>query len=131
LTSYNLKSREREIAILRMLGWRIVDLKKQFIGENFILLCAAIFLGSGLTLAGLFLLGRQTVRMELPWDISARPHFLPEENSIERVVSAPLPVHFDFSIFIGGVACFFLLFLAVSLFCFRRIKKIKPNEFTV
>lgn len=28
LTLYNLKSREGEIAILRMLGWRIVDLKK-------------------------------------------------------------------------------------------------------
>ncbi|RJQ81113.1 MAG: ABC transporter permease [Desulfobacteraceae bacterium] len=130
LTIYNLKSREREIAILRMLGWRILDLKKQFIGENFILLCASILFGSGLTVAGLSLLGRQTVSMELPWDISARPHFLPEENSIERVVSANLPVHFDFSIFLFSTACFFLLFLAVSLFCFRRIKKIKPNEFT-
>ncbi|OKY76488.1 MAG: hypothetical protein BM485_04460 [Desulfobulbaceae bacterium DB1] len=36
---------------------------------------------------------------------------------------------FDFLIFILGAACFFLLFLAVSFFCFRRIKKIKPDEF--
>ncbi|MBI5556107.1 MAG: FtsX-like permease family protein [Deltaproteobacteria bacterium] len=130
LTIYNLKSREQEIAILRMLGWRILDLKKQFIGENFILLCVSILFGSALTLAGLFLLGRQTVSMELPWDISARPHFLPEENSIERVVSAPLPVHVDSFIFLAAAIGFLLLFLAVSLFCFRRIKKIKPNEFT-
>jgi len=129
LTIFNVKSREREIAILRMLGWRILDLKKQFIGENMILLCVSILSGSALTLAGLFLLGLQTVKMEIPWDISARPHFLPAENSIERLVSAPLPVHFDIFIYIAATIGFLLLFLAVSLLCFRRINKIKPSEF--
>ncbi len=129
LTAYNLKSREWEIAILRMIGWRIIDLKKQFISENLIILSVAIFVGSGLSLAGLFLLARQTISMELPWDISARPHFLPEENSIERVISAHLPVHFDPQIYLVAAIGFLLLFLAVSLFSFRRIKKIKPLEF--
>ena len=129
LTAFNLKSREREIAVLRMIGWRITDLKKQFISENLIILSVAIFVGSGLSLAGLFMLARQTISMELPWDISARPHFLPEENSIERVVSANLPVHFDPQIFLAAAIGFLLLFLAVSLFSFRRIKRIKPLEF--
>lgn len=129
LTVFNLKSREREIAVLRMIGWRIADLKKQFISENLIILSVAIFVGSGLSLAGLFMLARQTISMELPWDISARPHFLPEENSIERVVSANLPVHFDPQIFLAAAIGFLLLFLAVSLFSFRRIKRIKPLEF--
>ena len=129
LTAFNLKSREREIAVLRMIGWRIADLKKQFISENLIILSVAIFVGSGLSLAGLFMLARQTISMELPWDISARPHFLPEENSIERVVSANLPVHFDPQIFLAAAIGFLLLFLAVSLFSFRRIKRIKPLEF--
>lgn len=129
LTIFNLKSREGEIAILRMLGWRIADLKRQFIGENLLLLCLSMLFGSGLALAGIFLLGRQTVSMELPWDISARPHFLPEENSIERVVSAPLPVQFDIQVFTAAAIGFLLLFLVVSLVCFRRIKKIKPSEF--
>jgi ABC-type antimicrobial peptide transport system permease subunit len=129
LTAFNLKSREREIAILRMIGWRIADLKKQFISENLITLGVAIFVGSGLSLAGLFMLARQTISMELPWDISARPHFLPEENSIERVISANLPVHFDPQIFLATAIAFLLLFLAVSLFSFRRIKRIKPLEF--
>ncbi len=130
LTLYNLKSREGEIAILRMLGWRIRDLKQQFIGENLILLCISILFGSTLALAGLFLLGRQTVSMALPWDISARPHFLPEENNIDRMVSAPLPVHADGFIFLATIIAFLLLFLAVSLLCFQRIKKIKPSEFS-
>ena len=129
LTSFNLKSREKEIAILRMIGWRIIDLKKQFIGENLITLGVAIFVGSGLSLAGLFLLARQSISMELPWDISARPHFLPEENSIERVVSASLPVNFDPQIFLFAAVCFLIIFITVSLFSFRRIKKIKPYEY--
>lgn len=129
LTAFNLKSREQEIAILRMIGWRIIDIKKQFISENLITLGVSILTGSGLSLAGLFLLARQTISMELPWDISARPHFLPEENSIERVVSAHLPVHFDPLVFLATAIGFLILFLSVSMFSFRRIKKIKPYEY--
>jgi ABC-type lipoprotein release transport system permease subunit len=129
LTAFNLKSREQEIAILRMIGWRTIDLKKQFISENVITLVVAILAGSALSLTGLFLLARQTISMELPWDISARPHFLPEENSIERVISTHVPVHFDPQIFLGTTIGFLVLFLAVSLFSFSRIKRIKPLEF--
>ncbi len=129
LTSFNLKSREGEIAVLRMIGWRIIDLKKQFIGENLITMSVAILAGSGLSLVGLFLLARQSVSMELPWDISARPHFLPAENSIERMVSANLPVHFDPQLLITSAIGFLIIFLIVSLFSFRRIKKIKPYKY--
>lgn len=128
LTAFNLKSREQEIIILRMIGWRITDLKKQFISENLITLCASILAGTGLASIGLYFLSRQTISMELPWDISARPHFLPEENAIERIVSANLPVHFDPQIFVISTIGFLALFLAVSLFSFRRIKRIKPYE---
>jgi ABC-type antimicrobial peptide transport system permease subunit len=129
LTAFNLKSREGEIAILRIIGWRITDLRKQFISENLLTLGIAIIAGGVLSFAGLFLLARQTISMELPWDISARPHFLPEENAIERVISAHLPVHFEPRIYLASAIGFLLLFIAVSLFSFRRIKRIKPFEF--
>jgi ABC-type lipoprotein release transport system permease subunit len=122
LTAFNLKSREGEIAILRIIGWRITDLRKQFISENLLTLGIAIIAGGVLSFAGLFLLARQTISMELPWDISARPHFLPEENAIERV-------HFEPRIYLASAIGFLLLFIAVSLFSFRRIKRIKPFEF--
>jgi ABC-type antimicrobial peptide transport system permease subunit len=129
LTTFNLKSREREIAILRVIGWRITDLKKQFVYENLIILGVAILAGGFLGFVGLSILARQIIRMELPWDISARPHFLPDENSIERVISAHLPVHFDPQIFLIAAIGFLLLFLAISLISFHRIKRIKPLEF--
>lgn len=129
LTVFNLKSREREIAILRMLGWRLTDLKKQFIGENLLLLGVSIVIGNGLAAAGLALLGRQTVSMELPWDISARPHFLPAENAIERIVESRIPIHFE-PLLAAVVAVGFLgIFLAVSLVLFGRLKNIKPYDY--
>ena len=126
LTIFNIKSREQEIAILRMIGWRIVDLKKQFISENLIVLTIAIFVGSCLSLLGISLLGKQSISMELPWDISALPHFLPEENSIERVVSAELPIYFEPQLLLITTAGFILFMLAIMLLTFRKIKKIRP-----
>lgn len=130
LTLFNLKTREREIAVLRMLGWSIRDLKKQFIGENMVLLFISLIFGTCLTATGIFLLGYQTISMELPWDISARPHFLPTENAIERVVTAYLPIHFDISSFVVVIFGFLLLFLIVSLLLFHRLQKISPSEFS-
>jgi len=66
--------------------------------------------------------------MELPWDISARPHFLPEENAIQRAVTAALPIHFDAGILAITMVGFLMLSLLVSLLVFRRIKRIKPME---
>jgi len=128
LTLFNLKSRESEISILRMIGWRIADLKKQFIGENLVLLLASIALGSVFSIVGLWALSQQKITMELPWDISARPHFLPKENAIERAITAQLPVHFDASILALTAVGFLLLSLLVSALVFRRIKRIKPIE---
>lgn len=129
LTVFNLKTRQQEIAILRMLGWRLRDLKNQFLGENLLLLGLSLVAGYGLALAGIMLLARQRIAMELPWDISARPHFLPEENGIERMVEAPLPLSFDWRIFLGASLLFLLVFLGVSLVSFRRLKTINPHEF--
>ncbi len=125
---YTLKTREREISILRMIGWRISDLKKQFIGENLIILLTTLITGSVIAFLGLLGLSRVTISMELPWDISARPHFLPEENAIDRIVSARLPLELEPWIFISSALGFILLFLLISFISFGRIKRIKVYE---
>ncbi len=125
---YTLKTREWEISILRMIGWRISDLKKQFIGENMIILLTSLVIGSLMAILGLLGLSRVTISMELPWDISARPHFLPEENAIDRIVSANLPLELEPWIFVSSAAGFILLFLLISLVSFNRIKRMKVYE---
>jgi hypothetical protein len=128
MVAYNLKTREGEIAILRMIGWKVADLKRHFMGESFVMLLAALAVGNVLALIGLRALGGMKVSMELPWDISARPHFLPEENAIERVVTSNIPVHFDPVLVAALSAGFLLVFVAISWVLFGQLGNIKPCD---
>lgn len=128
MVSYNLKTREKDIALLRMLGWKLRDLKKQFLGETLLLFAGAIILGNILAFGGVRFLSGLEVSMELPWDISARPHFLPAENAIERVITSTIPITYDPMLMLVVSSGFLLVFLFISLLLLRRLKKIKPYE---
>jgi ABC-type lipoprotein release transport system permease subunit len=128
LIMFNLKTREKEISVLRMLGWKISDLKRQFIGETLVLLALSLVAGNLLALAGLGFLRTRTISMELPWDISAKPHFLPQENSIERIITAQIPIHIDWLTLVLLNAAFLGIFLAINYALFYRLKNIKPQE---
>ena len=128
LIMFNLKTREKEISVLRMLGWKIADLKRQFIGETLVLLAVSLVAGNLLALAGLGFLRTRTISMELPWDISAKPHFLPQENSIERIITAQIPIHIDWLSLVLLSAAFLGIFLAINYALFYRLRNIKPQE---
>jgi ABC-type antimicrobial peptide transport system permease subunit len=125
---FNLKTREQEIAILRMLGWKLSDLKRQFIGETLVLLLVALVVGNLLAFAGLGILGTRAISMELPWDISAKPHFLPQENSIERIVTTNIPIHLDWFLIMLLSLAFIGIFLIINYALFYRLKDIKPFD---
>lgn len=128
MVSYNLKTREKDIALLRMLGWTLSDLKKQFLGETLLLFAGAVVLGNLLVFAGIYALSGLTVSMELPWDISARPHFLPAENAIERIITSTIPIDYDPFLAFGVTLGFLLIFLSISLLLLRKLKKMKPLD---
>jgi ABC-type antimicrobial peptide transport system permease subunit len=128
LIMFNLKTREKEISVLRMLGWKISDLKRQFIGETLVLLAISLVAGNLLAMAGLGFLRTQTISMELPWDISAKPHFLPQENSIERIITAQIPIHIDWLTLVLLSATFLGIFMAINYALFYRLRNIKPQE---
>lgn len=128
MVSYNLKTRENDIALLRILGWKLGDLKKQFLGETLLLFACAIIFGNILAFGGVQFLSGLKVSMELPWDISARPHFLPAENAIERVITSTIPIAYDPLLMLGVSLGFLMIFLSISLLLLRRLKKIKPLE---
>jgi ABC-type antimicrobial peptide transport system permease subunit len=112
-----------------MIGWGLNDLKKQFITESMILLAVALSVGNILSIAALAFLSRQSVTMELPWELSARPHFLPQENAIDRVISTNLPVHYDLLLSVVATLAFFLIFGIIYYLSFQRIKNIKPSNY--
>lgn len=131
LVFFNFKTREREVAVLRIIGWPMNRLKGQFIAENLILLCIGLVLGNLFEAACLFFIGMQSVSMELPWDISANPHFLPQENAINRTITTLIPVHFDWSIFLVLTFAFLFIFGTVIFLLFSGIKNIKPLKYLV
>ncbi len=129
LVGYNFKTREKEIATLRMIGWGFGDLKRQFISEGFILLVVALLFGNVLAIGSLFILSHQKISMELPWEISAKPHFLPQENAIDRTITTNLPIHFDLWMFVWISFIFLIIFGIVNYIAFQRLKNIKPAKF--
>ncbi len=129
LVFYNFKTREREIAVLRMIGWGFKDLQKQFIGESTIILALALAFGNLLGILSLIFLRQQKISMELPWEVSAKPHFLVEENAINRTITANLPIHFDPWLFIWLSLAFFVIFGIVNYISFQRLKNIKPANY--
>jgi ABC-type lipoprotein release transport system permease subunit len=126
LTFYNLKTREGEIAVLRIIGWPTKKLKLHFITESLILLVAGIIIGNLLATLGLFFISSRSVTMELPWEMSAIPHFLPHENSINRTITSRIPIHFDLLIFVLLIFAFITMFGIIIVVLFRRIKRVKP-----
>ena len=129
LISFNFKTREKEIAVLRMIGWSFEDLKKQFMTEGMILVIIALILGNLLAVGSLFILSQQKISLELPWEISAKPHFLPQENAINRTITTNLPVHFDVWMFVWISLAFLAVFGIINYIAFQRLKNIKPVRF--
>jgi len=129
LTFFNFKTREKEVAILRIIGWPMKKLKGHFIAESLIFLSISLVLGNLITAASLFFISTQRVSMELPWDISAKPHFLPRENAINRTITTFIPVRFDWSITLVLTLAFVFVFGIVILLLFSRIKNIKPFKY--
>jgi ABC-type lipoprotein release transport system permease subunit len=128
LLFYNLKTRESEIATLRKIGWKLSDLRFQFVTESAVILLVSLLLGNVIAFTSLYYLKNTKIQIELPWDITAKPHFLIEENAIDRIIETNLPVSFDPIIAMLTSVGMFVFFILISLAIFQRLKKIKPYD---
>lgn len=132
LTVYNIKSREKEIGILRIIGWDLKSLRKHFLEEWFLLMAFALVIGNIFAISGIYFISQQKVSMEIPWEISAKPHFLPTENNIARTVTAQIPVSVDWKmLFILSLIFFAAVAFVSYIILSNRIKRIKPARFLV
>jgi ABC-type antimicrobial peptide transport system permease subunit len=112
-----------------MLGWRFSSLRNQFVGEGGLLALVSLMVGNLIYLCSFFYLSGVQVTMELPWDVSAKPHFLPAENNIERVITAPLPMNFDILPHLGVNLLMLGGCVMLTFFVLFRLRHIKPSEF--
>ena len=128
LVFYMIKSREREIAILRALGWPISAIRGQFIREISLLVGAGLVAGNIVVLAASAAIAAARVSIEVPWEISAKPHFLPEANAINRTITAPIPISINLWLNAGLVLIFAVTFMCVSMLVLERIKRIQALQ---
>ncbi len=128
LVFYNLKTRETEIATLRKIGWKLADLRLQFGAESAIILATSLLLGNVMAFIGFQYLKQTTIELALPWDITAKPHFLMEENAIDRTIEAALPVNYEPIIAVLASGAMFAFFISISLLIFQQLKNIKPYD---
>ncbi len=92
-TATAVAERRREMAILQAIGWSWRHIREQVLVENFAL--AVIGTAAGLVLALLVVLalGHVSVTVDLPWDLSSTPHFIPQATlNRTETITAPISI---------------------------------------
>jgi putative ABC transport system permease protein len=91
-TATSVAERRREMAILQAIGWSWRHIGEQVMIENLAL--AVIGTAAGLAVALVVLsLGHISVTVDLPWDLSSTPHFIPTATlDRTQVITAPISI---------------------------------------
>jgi len=118
-TASAVAERRREIAVLQAIGWPWRRIRVQVLAENLALAVAGAAVGLVLALAVTLALGKVSVTIDLPWDLSSTPHFIPEAAiNRSQTISAPIDVPWPVaayatggSVLIGGLAALAVLAL--------------------
>jgi len=92
-TATSVAERRREMAILQAIGWSWRHIGQQVLAENLALAVAGTVVGLALAFVAVLALGHVSVTVDLPWDLSSTPHFIPQA-AIDRTqtITAPLSV---------------------------------------
>jgi putative ABC transport system permease protein len=90
-TASAITERRREMAVLQAVGWPWRRIRAQIVLENALLAVAGVALGvlAAVTIAGA--LGQISVTLDLPWDLSSTPHFIPEATR-DRTQTITVPI---------------------------------------
>jgi ABC-type antimicrobial peptide transport system permease subunit len=112
-TATSVAERRREMAILQAIGWSWRHIGEQVVIENLALAVLGTAAGLAVALVAVLALGHVSVTVDLPWDLSATPHFIPTA-AINRTqtISAPLSISWATAA-IAGAASLGVSLLAV------------------
>jgi len=92
-TASAVNERHRDMAVLEAIGWTRGQIKGQVILENLVLAVLGSIAGVALALIIARLSGGIQISIDLPWDLSSTPHFLPGAKlDRTQIVTMPLEV---------------------------------------
>jgi len=92
-TATSVAERRREMAILQAIGWSWRHIGEQVLIENLALAVIGTAVGLALAFVVVLALGHVSVTVDLPWDLSSTPHFIPAATiNRTQTISAPLSI---------------------------------------
>jgi lipoprotein-releasing system permease protein len=92
-TATSVAERRREMAILQAIGWSWRHIGEQVMIENLALAVIGTAAGLAAAFVVVLSLGHISVTVDLPWDLSSTPHFIPTA-ALDRtqVITAPISI---------------------------------------
>jgi lipoprotein-releasing system permease protein len=90
-TASAITERRRELAVLQAIGWPWRRIRQQVLIENGVLALVGVLLGVAIAVLVTLVLGSVSVTIDLPWDLSSTPHFIPEAT-IDRTQTITVPI---------------------------------------
>ena len=92
-TATSVAERRREMAILQAIGWSWRHIGEQVMIENVALAVIGTMAGLAVATMVVLSLGHISVSVDLPWDLSSTPHFIPTATlDRTQVITAPISV---------------------------------------
>ena len=92
-TATAVAERRREMAIFQAIGWSWRHIREQVLVENFALAVIGTVAGLVLALVVVLALGHVSVTVDLPWDLSSTPHFIPQATlNRTETITAPVSI---------------------------------------
>ena len=109
-TATSVAERRREMAILQAVGWSWRHIREQVVVENLALAVIGTAAGLALALIVVLALGHVSVTVDLPWDLSSTPHFIPTATiNRTQTITAPISIEWLTAAFAAAAS------LAISL----------------
>ncbi len=92
-TATSVAERRREMAILQAIGWSWRHIGEQVVIENLALAVIGTAAGLAVAFAVVSSLGHISVTVDLPWDLSSTPHFIPTAAlNRTQIITAPISI---------------------------------------
>lgn len=123
----NIWERRRDIAVMKAVGWRVSDVRRQILGENLLAGVIGGIVGLIASLLFTWALQGQTATIPLPWELNPFPHFY-LTNNVAKVLKVPLNIHLSWSSILLALILGISLALLTTLMVIRYLTQIKPAE---
>ncbi len=120
-TASAVAERRRELAILQAVGWSWPHIREQVLIENLMLAVAGAIIGLILAFAVTLALGHVSVTLDLPWDLSSTPHFIPSATvDRSQTITAPVAISWSMASLATAGSVLIGLFAALAVLALPR-----------